>query len=68
VTNSGSGVAASLDRGNVLSPGNAGFWGFTCIRASAALDGMGKATLSGMVKAGIGVQPAVTTSATVTGT
>jgi hypothetical protein len=68
VADSGSGVAASLDRGNVLSPGNAGFWGFTCIGASTALDGMGKAMLSGMVKAGIGVQPAATTSATVTGT
>jgi hypothetical protein len=39
---SGSGVAASLDRGNILSPGDVGFWWVTWIEALAALDGMGE--------------------------
>jgi hypothetical protein len=83
VVDSGSRVAASLDRGNILSPGDAGFWGVAWIGASTAVDGMekaalggmGKATLGGMVKARIGVPgalvkkpPAATTSATVTST
>jgi hypothetical protein len=48
------GVATSLDRGNVLSPGDAGFWVVTWIGATTTLDGMGKAALGGMVKPGIG--------------
>jgi hypothetical protein len=61
VVDNASGVAASLDRGNILSPGDAGFQVVTWIGAPTTLDGMGKAALGGVRKAVLGgmVKPGI---------